>query len=215
MSTPFYKQKDGELLTFAPNFKVKAALYTAQLGLTPAEIGTISAACDAFVTTSNAQTAADAAKTAATITQLAAKATLLNLVSGYNDSWQLKATVTDTILQDLGLPVHSTIRTQHNPFVPTNLTGLGSSLGINALKWGRNGNVQGVAFIVEVSYDELGEWGYAGTTTKRTFEHTGQVPGRVAYYRVRAEHRGLSSVACDPAVVWGVEAPEAQQLKVA
>jgi hypothetical protein len=52
-------------------------------------------------------------------------------------------------------------------------------------------------------------WVFAGTTSKATFEHTGQIPGKMLFYRVKAQRNEQLSEPSNVAVAYaaGVSVP--------
>lgn len=70
------------------------------------------------------------------------------------------------------------------------------------MKWDRNANPQGTIFIIEAQDKPGLPWTLIGTTTKAVYEHTNQVPGKIQYYRVRAQRIDITSEPSNEAVVY-------------
>lgn len=91
-----------------------------------------------------------------------------------------------------GLAIHDTSPTPIEPIQPTGLGAMpkwGSSV---SLSWDRNGNSQGVKFIIE-AMPQGGTWGKVGVTTKGSTNIYGFAQGVPFWFRVRAENRGNQS----------------------
>ena len=103
------------------------------------------------------------------------------------------ATVPDTLIASLGLVVRDTQPNPRPVFVPTELVVIPNTTGTNELRWKRNGNVSGIKFDIEVSYEVPGAWTAVSTVTAARYKHTGQTPGQTAFYRVRARNGSVFS----------------------
>jgi hypothetical protein len=86
---------------------------------------------------------------------------------------------------------------------PTDLTAQGASNGTNSMKFNRNDNKKGTIFIIEAKIGAATDYVMVGTTTKTSFNHTGQKPGVKAMYRVRAQRGEQFSEYSNEAVVYG------------
>ena len=120
------------------------------------------------------------------------RAAVLALVGGYNAEWQADASVSDLIIADLGLTVHDETPSTIGVFTPLNFVASGQGNGAVKMKWARNGNVWGCAFLIEVSYDNGATWQVSSSTTQAKKTLTG-VTIRPTAYRVRAERHGSIS----------------------
>lgn len=90
------------------------------------------------------------------------------------------------IKENLGLNVPKP-RSSTPPRPPMNAVATTTRRGTTVLTWEPNGNVGRVQYIVEQKTAQNGDWAMVGTTTTRTFRHSGQTPGQHALYRVRAQ----------------------------
>lgn len=93
-----------------------------------------------------------------------------------------------------GLAIHDTSPTPIEPIQPTGLGAMpkwGSSV---SLSWDRNGNSQGVNFIIE-AMPQGGTWGQVGVTTKGSTNIYGFAPacrsGSASARRIEATNRTL------------------------
>ena len=79
------------------------------------------------------------------------------------------------------------------PRIPADLAVNPQATGVNVLTWKTNGNTGTTQYVVEQKRSQLGPWHMVGTTTTRTFIHTGQVPGQHVIYRIRAQKKTIQS----------------------
>jgi len=61
------------------------------------------------------------------------------------------------------------------------------------VKWNRNGNPQGVIFLIETGVQPVGPWQILGTTTKTTFDTNFSNPAGPTFFRVKAQKGDLIS----------------------
>jgi hypothetical protein len=107
------------------------------------------------------------------------------------------------LLEELGLSVNEGSFGTTPPAVPLDLVVMGTSDGVNSLKWKRNGNRQGTTFIIEAKIGEASDWTIIDAVTGATYKHKNQTPGVKAQYRVKAKRGELESGASNSAVVYG------------
>jgi len=85
---------------------------------------------------------------------------------------------------------------------PIDLLASSNANGTNELSWSRNSNPQGTVFIIESLEKPSIHWILVGTTTKSTFDHTSQTPGKTQYYRILAKRTDVTSQPSNEAVVY-------------
>ncbi|MBS1716076.1 MAG: fibronectin type III domain-containing protein [Armatimonadetes bacterium] len=184
----YYDIPTSALPAWTTNFVSTAALNSVTLGLSAPQVAALQSQLAALNSAFAArETALEAAKSA-TVAKDQKVAEVIGVIRGYANTWQASATVPDTLIAALGLNVRDTTHTTRPVFVPLALVVLPNVTGTNELRWKRNGNLQGVKFDIEVSYEAPGAWAAVTTVTSAKFKHTGQTPGQTAYYRVRARN---------------------------
>lgn len=114
----------------------------------------------------------------------------------YNSS-----TVTDPMIAAAGLAIHDTEPTPIIPVQPLNLAATPSWDGSAALKWSRNGNPQGVTFLVEGSPDGTA-WNVIHTTTRASVTLTGFTPGTSFKFRIRATKNDILTLPSNEAEIY-------------
>ncbi|MCW5947360.1 MAG: fibronectin type III domain-containing protein [Fimbriimonadales bacterium] len=183
----YNKMTDAQFLQFAQNFLNVAESNSSALGLNEGQIGQMNSALGQYSTALTARTNAFDAAKAATTTKNTKKQSMLDLVRLYANQWQANPSISNTLKQQLGLPIHDNTPTPRPVFTPTDLYVRTICSGTNWLRWNRNGNFPQTVFEIQYSYDNPNSWEWLDVTTKSEFRHTDQTPGRVVYYRVRAK----------------------------
>jgi len=93
------------------------------------------------------------------------------------------------------------------PDTPTNLSAVGYSNGVNALRFKGNNGPGKVAYIVEAKKNGETDWVMIGSSQKQSFRHEEVTPGQRYQYRVRAQAtRGLVSAWSNTAAVYDPQA---------
>lgn len=202
---------DGDLNTALANFNTVCIANAAALGLVPADLTEIAAASTNFNTTLNTATAAKATANSAVESKDVQKATSRNVVNKWAKVFRAKTTVSDALLNQLMLPPHKTPGSFTQPTTPTDLVATANGDGVIALKWKRNGNIQGTTFTIEYRTSPSGGWAILGTSTKASFGWE-STPGQYVAFRVSATRRGVTSPASTPVVLWDTEQGEMLQL---
>lgn len=195
----FIPKEDGNLVGWFNNFATQCDSYSTLLGLTAAEVASIEAASSNFSTAWNGMNTAHAAAKEATTNKNTVRRNSVSLARQFAREFKANPTVPESLLEALGV-VGSGGTT---PVVPvTALSGVGQSDGVNQLRWNRNGNSQGTTFVVEYRIGTVGDWLFAGVTSRTRFSHTNQQPGVEISYRVIASRSGVNSVPCSPVVLY-------------
>jgi hypothetical protein len=107
------------------------------------------------------------------------------------------------LLEELGLKVSEGSVGTSPPSAPANLVAMGTSDGVNSLRWSRSGNRQGTTFIIEARIGETKDWTIIDAVTGSTYKHKNQTPGVTAQYRVKAKRGESESGYSNTAVVYG------------
>lgn len=115
---------------------------------------------------------------------------------------KLNAKIPAGLVEQLGFGASRVASTSSTPTQPLDLVATGSSDGINRLKWSRNGNRQGVMFVIEAKTGEAGEWTIVDVVTNSKFDHKNQTPGARVQYRVKAKRGTIVSSASNIAIVY-------------
>lgn len=110
--------------------------------------------------------------------------------------------VTPEMLAAAGYAVHDTSGTTVVPNAPADLLANPAADGTVALKWGRNGNPQGVSFLVEVR-GETGGWTFVSSTSRARITLNGYAPGVGKWFRVSATKNDLTSLPSNEAPIYG------------
>jgi Domain of unknown function (DUF4365) len=138
-----------------------------------------------------------------------AKLIKVQLKSTLKDSSYIKnelvkndSVVTNSTVEQLGFSASKTVNTSSTPNTPTDLVGKGTSDGINSLKWSRNGNRQGVMFIIEAKIGDSANYVMVDAVTGSRFEHVDQIPGVKIQYRVKAKRSNAESGFSNVAIVY-------------
>ena len=115
---------------------------------------------------------------------------------------QAKADVSNALKAQLQITVPGTAPvTPPVPIPPMNLVANVIGSGNYELTWKRNGNKFPINFIVEAVLPGSNTWIQIYSTTKTTFNHSGNVPGAKITYRVRAQHGDIFSAPSNIAIV--------------
>jgi hypothetical protein len=110
--------------------------------------------------------------------------------------------VSNSTVEQLGFSANKSVNTSSTPNTPTDLVGKGTSDGINSLKWNRNGNRQGVMFIIEAKIGDAANYVMVSAETGSRFDHINQIPGVKIQYRVKAKRSNAESGFSNVAVVY-------------
>ena len=197
---------DGALEAWFANFVDVANTNSAVRGLGLPEIAALEAARDDYEAARTGRANAAAAAIAATVDKNNNRSAVLALVGGYNAEWQADSAVSDLIIADLGLTVHDETPSTIGVFTPLNFVASGDGNGAVKMKWSRNGNVWGCAFLIEVSYDDGATWQVSSSTTQAKKTLTG-VTIRPTAFRVRAERNGQISAPSSTSTVYLAASP--------
>ncbi|MCE9559171.1 MAG: hypothetical protein K8R88_09485 [Armatimonadetes bacterium] len=186
MSAPFYPTRESEVLEFVSQMREAISVAPTEFGLTAGQVAVLGAKLAQWNADYTAALAAESARLAAVATKNESLDDLLRYVQMLNKKVQSEPTVTAAQKLTGGFSVPQTNKTSVLPHPVTELNVKGYDTGINKLRWTRSGNKPTVMFGVCVSYDKGLHWEQIAVVTKTKFEHTGQTPGRTAWYKVTA-----------------------------
>jgi multidrug efflux pump subunit AcrA (membrane-fusion protein) len=191
---------DQTLRTFGKSFLHGAQGQLSELGLTEAQYQHIEAALLAYNSALQEQSVAQAAAIGAASTKEARKEELLDA---------LRQAVRVVRSKDVPSPLLDVIgigaverRAWVRPHQPQTLTAAPSPQGINLLRWKAGENGPKTTYLIEVCSPETPEWRFVGATTKCSFRHLDQQPGRQQTYRVTAQRRDTHSIPSFSATVY-------------
>lgn len=200
----YYQTKKSNFGAWMANFNSVAAANALDLGLSAGELTEISTTNTSFANAfSNQEAMKDAAKGAIALCDQEWSDALL-VVGKYNAQFQAIPGISPELLGQLGLTVPSGGGTVP-VFDPIDLSAIGSSNGVNSLRWKRNGNQSGTVYVIEVSYGNSLSWQIVDTTTRKKFDHPDQTPGNFVRYRVIARRGTTSSNPSNTASVYDPE----------
>ncbi len=110
-------------------------------------------------------------------------------------------TVTDAMINALGLSPRSTSKVKVRPIAPAKLTAAILPTTEISLSWSRSGNPQGTTFAVETQ-SATGAWTTAGITTKAKLVLSGVTAGTPTNFRVTAVKDDVASAASPVATAY-------------
>jgi hypothetical protein len=198
----YYTLSDQDLRAWIDNFYTVAAANAATLGLDPLDLTAIDAARDQYVAALDAVVAVRAESKGKTANKNTERAQLTTLVATWANQFQANPAVSDQLIGELGLTVHSQGGGQQPVVPPSDLVAVGFSNGTNDLKWSTNGNEWPTSWVVEAEFDGSGVWEFIAVTTKTRFAHAPVTPGQPVQYRVRASRYGRVSMPSNVASVY-------------
>ncbi len=198
----FIPKGDAEFAVWFAQFNTALNANLAALGLVAADVTPLTTAktdLDAKIA-ANA-TAQDAAK-AATAAKNTSRTNSDNLVRTLARRIAANPAVTPALKQQLGLTVRDTTRTTIVPVAPSTLAVEGRADGTNILTWSANGNKSGTQYIIEAKIGAATAFSQIDFTSKTTFNHTGQTPGVMVVYRVKARRTDMTSAPGNEAAIY-------------
>ena len=192
----------AELLVFLTNFIAVADDKQTELGLTAFQITQLQGIKTALETKINNRQSTKEAATAA-LTELNLETKNVNdLIGSLNIGFKADKSISDALLELLGLDADSNNLTPIVPVAPADLVVTGSSNGINSIKWKSGGNKSRTTYIIEAKIGAATDYVFVKATSKTRFEHSNQTPGVKVLYRVKAVHGDLESSFSNEAVVY-------------
>jgi hypothetical protein len=201
-TTDYLPAKDSDLQSWTQNFLTVANANLVALGLVAADTTPITSEKGSYDTAITNNNTKQAEAKAATQQKSTVKSNLTTKVRILVRKIQANPAVLPQLKAQLGITVGDGGLTPIVPQQPMELIADPAASGVNKLQWNRNNNPYGIVFVVEYQLNVTESWQFAGTTTKSTFEHIGQVPGRMLFYRVKAQKNELVSEPSNVAVVY-------------
>ena len=201
--------KDTDLQAWTQNFLAVANANLAPLGLIAGDVTPVSTDKTSYDTAITNNNTKQAEAKAATQQKNTVKTNMSTKIRVLVRKIQANPTVLPQLKAQLGINVGDTTPTPLTPQQPTELVAMPDASGVNKLQWNRNGNPFGTTFIIEFQENVSLPWLFAGTTTKATFEHSGQIPGKMLFYRVKSQRNEQISESSNVAVVYsgGIPVP--------
>jgi hypothetical protein len=200
-SGDYIPKKDGDLVPWMENFIAVANANLVALGLFTSDIGPPTTKKSTYSTNLNNAIAAQSASKSATDNKNLSKDALVNNARTLVRQIQGKVGVPDYLIEELGLNVHGSSRSHINPVAPTNLSASSVTGGANRLKWDRNGNPNGVIFLIQTSNNPGGPWTLFASTTKCTFDFVNPHPLAQNYIQVFAQNGKKISIPSNVIVI--------------
>ncbi len=196
----FIPSEDSKLQIWLNAFANGCANNSTVLSLTPIELADISNSATNFSDELNLLADAKLAAKAAADSKNKQRSRSVALARRYAKEFKANPAVPQNILVLLGIVGNNS----SNPVVPiSDLVVMGCSDGVNKLTWSRNTNTSGTIYLVEYRLDSETQWSFAAAATATRFNHTGQIPGEMTWYRVISTRAGIVSVPSTPVVVYG------------
>lgn len=186
-TSDFLPTQDANLIPWTENFIAVANVNLVMLGLATTDITTLTTKKTDFATGLNTAIAKHAESKAATDAKNLKRSSLATQLRALARQIQAKPGVTDAVKIQLGLKPSSPIPAPTGPFTPTDLTYEIISETTILLKWNRNGNPQGMNFVIEASPLPDKDYKMIDFTTKAFLEVTYRDPSGKTYFRVRAK----------------------------
>lgn len=179
-------------------------------GVTPAQMTLLNTNKNALAAASTDLIAKKDAYEAALLTRDNSRVATIGSLANIGGTIYNNSTVTNVMLAAAGYAVYDSSGTTIIPVTPIDLLANPDAEGSVKLSWKRNGNPQGVVFVIEQSPD--GEaWSQVFSTTKARVTLSGFTPGVEFWFRVRATKNDIVTLPSVPAGIW---APGGQQFQL-
>jgi hypothetical protein len=199
----FIPDTEAQFTSWYQNFITQCEKHEAVLGLDSESYGALAIENSAYNTAYSAVVSGKEELKGKTATKNLRKKASVATIRSYAKQWKSNPAIPAAVLNDLGIVATSTT----GPVATvTGLDVTGCDDGVNNLTWNRTGNVSGTNFIIEAKIGSTGNWFFVGSTTKVKFDHTGQVPGQLVWYRITSSRAGENSVPCPAVAVYGPSA---------
>ncbi|MBS1714875.1 MAG: hypothetical protein JST30_11130 [Armatimonadetes bacterium] len=209
----YNKLSDAQLSDWLANLAVTAAANSGTLGLTPPQIAQLNTANTAFAASLTNKIAKANDAMVATMGKNDQRASSLLTVRTLANQWQANPNVPDSLIQQLGLNVHTNDHSERPVYQPTDFVALGCDQ-VNSLKWEKNGNFPNTVYMIELQLPG-GEWEILDSTMKAKYEHEGTTAGEQVSYRVYAQRGTKKSLPSNVATVFSSGMPGEGELMVA
>jgi len=196
----YIPSKEGDLATYATNFKDVSFANQAALGLTVAQFGEIEDAANDYATALQDWVTGKLLADGYLVVKNDQRAATIEVLRKYGQMILNNPAVSNSLKAQLGLTVTPT---PYGPVqTPTNLVATGYQTGEVSIKWDRTGNATSTVFSVEAQYLNDTDWVLLGTTTKTRFTSDGHAPGDQVKFRVTAARGATESTPTAPFVLY-------------
>ena len=203
MAKTFYPTNDAEFAVWFANLLSKATANKTILKLDDAKLTALDTKLNGFNTNLALKQQKKEESTAQTTLVSNWRKDLNKEVGLLNTGFKGIEGLPPNLLEELGLKVSEGSVGTTPPVAPADLVVMGTSDGVNALKWNRSGNRQGTTFIIEAKIGNASGWTIIDAVTGSTYKHKNQTPGVTAQYRVKAKRGESESGFSNTAVVYG------------
>jgi hypothetical protein len=203
MAAKFYPANDAEFAVWLANLLNKAKINKTILKLSDEKLDALEAKLNSFNSNLALKQQKKEESTAQTTVVSNERKDLNKDVGLINIGLKGIEGLPPNILEELGLKVSEGSVGTSPPVAPADLVVVGTSDGVNALKWSRSGNRQGTTFIIEARIGDSKIWTIIDAVTGSTYKHKNQTPGVTAQYRVKAKRGESESGFSNSAVVYG------------
>ena len=200
-SSDYMPTKDGDLVPWTENFITVANANIGALGIVVGDITTLTTKKTDYAGGLNNAIAKQAEAKGATDAKNIKKAALQDNIRMLARQIQAKPGVPDNLKVQLGLTGNDPTPSPTNPIPPSDLTMEMMSVSTTRLKWNRNGNAQGVIFVLEASAFIDKDFVMIDSTTKTTIDTTFRNVVGSTFFRVKAKKNEQTS---DPSNVVAV-----------
>lgn len=173
-------------------------------GVTLPQITAVETAADVLDADVTDVTAKTAALKAAHEGKRADRTTLINTLNVVGAVIYNNPSVTPEMIAAAGFAVHDSGGTPVVPNQPVNLLANPFADGTVSLRWGRNGNPNGVSFLIEKREDGSSDWEFVASTTKARLTVNGFTPGVPMWFRIVATKNDLNSLPSNEAPIYPV-----------
>jgi len=192
-SSDYIPTVEANIIPWAENFIAVANINLTLLGLSTTEITTLTTKKTEYVTGLNNAIAKQSESIAATNNKNLKKANLVMQLRSTAQQIQARPGVPDSIKKQLGLKSSIPTPIPTGPFPPIELSYELISEKVILLKWNRNGNPQGVNFLIEASALKDKDYKIIDTTTKSSIETSYRDPSGKTYFQVRAKRGDITT----------------------
>lgn len=201
--------KDRDLQAWLVNFLAVAGANLETLGLTSADLSSLSGDTSDMGTSLTAITALKAQLEGEVADKNGFSRSAQSEARGLVKRIQATVGVPDSLKLSLGINPGTGVRTHNPPVQPAALLATPQADGTNSLKWHKMGNKATTQFVVYakpltggVSVSTDTGWTMVGQTTRAAFQHRGVTPGVPMAYKVQAMRADLASEPSLPATVY-------------
>ncbi len=199
-NTDYIPSNEAQFTAWYQNFITQCEKHETVLGLDTTSLGTLATQNTQYNAAYSAVVSGKEELQGKVATKNNRKKSSEASIRAYAKQWKSNPAIPAAVLKDLGIVSTSS----SGPVVTVNgLQVTGCDDGVNKLIWNRNGNAGGTNFIIEARIGTSPNWFFVGSTTKTGFNHIGQEPGQLVWYRITSSRAGTNSVPCPAVAVYG------------